>query len=491
MTSPSEWPEGTVTFLFTDIEGSTQLWEQYPQHMREALAHHDALLQQVIHENNGRLVKTTGDGALAVFTTAHDALAAGLAIQHAFQDKPVVADRPALHVRIGIHTGEAQLRGGDYFGSAVNRAARIMALANGDQVLLSGVTTVLVTDVLPPGVTLCDLGEHQLRGLSRPEQVFQLNASGLRQEFPPLRAAPHLVGNLTQPLTSFVGRERELESVEKLLGESRLVTLTGPGGTGKTRLSLEIGRIVQDQYKHGVWFVELAPIGDPDLVPAAVGELWGLHDGLMGPVEQQVMNYVRSKELLLILDNCEHLVSACAQLATDLLPVAPELTILASSREGLGVAGETTYHLPTLSVPERSVTDVDALGRYEAVRLFVQRAQAARSGFQLTDHNATAVGQIVRRLDGIPLAIELAAARVKLMPPEQLASRLDDRFRLLTGGSRTALPRQQTLRALIDWSYDLLDEQEKWFLRQLGVFVGGWTLEAAEAIAQTTETPVS
>ncbi len=473
-------PTGTVTFLFSDIENSTQLWEQYPLAMKPALAHHDAILHEAVLGNGGHVVKTTGDGVHAVFDAVADAASAALAAQHALSAWQET--EPVIRVRMGIHTGETELRDGDYYGSAVNRAARLMSIGHGGQVLVSAISASLVAGSLPAGVALRDLGQYRLRGLSQPERVMQLVGDDLPAEFPALRTDEARRGNLPEPVTSFIGRDRALAEVKTLLAETRLVTLTGPGGTGKTRLSLQVGRDVQSEFAHGAWLVELAPLSDPQMVPAAVAMLWDLRENTTGSLNQQLADYLRNKELLLILDNCEHLVSACAELAAELLPVAPQLTIMASSREGLGIAGETTYHLPTLGIPSRDATDMPTIQGYEAVQLFVERARAARPGFQLTNQNATAVGQIVRRLDGIPLAIELAAARIKLLPPEQLATRLDDRFKLLTGGSRTALPRQQTLRALIDWSYDLLDEDERWFFRQMGVFVGGWTLEAAEGV---------
>lgn len=477
-------PTGTVTFLFTDIENSTPLWERFPVEMETVLAAHDRLLHEAVESHSGLVVKTTGDGILAVFDMPHAALAAALAAQSAlFSDATICnVGGTQIHIRAGIHTGNAQLRDGDYFGSAVNRAARLMGIGHGGQVLLSGITAGLLDGRLPTGASLLDLGDHRLRGLSRPERVFQLAAAGLPTSFPPLRTDQGPRGNLPEETTRFIGREGEVAAIRELLDHTRLLTITGPGGTGKTRLSLQVARSLEPDYRHGVWFVELASLADGDLVAQTVASLWKVSASPFATLSQQLADYLRAKQLLLILDNCEHLVSACARLAADLLPVAPELKILASSREGLGVPGESTYHLPALKVPPRSVVDPEGIQKYEAVQLFVERARSARTGFAVTAHNARAIGQIARRLDGIPLAIELAAARIKLMPPEQLAARLDDRFRLLTGGARTALPRQQTLRALIDWSYDLLDPDEQWFFRQLGVFTGGWTLEAAESM---------
>jgi predicted ATPase/class 3 adenylate cyclase len=493
-------PTGTVTFLFTDVEGSSQLWEHYPEAMKPALARHDDLLRRAIEAHHGRVVKTTGDGCHAVFAVASDALAAVLAAQRemATTEWPTTGllntdilttdHRPLIRVRMGLHTGEAEMRDSDYFGSAVNRAARIMSIGHGGQALLSAATASLVTERLPQGASLLDLGEHRLRDLSHPERIYQLVAADLPANFPPLRSLDAFPGNLPIQLTSFIGRERELSEVKRLLASSRLLTLTGPGGTGKTRLSLQVAADLHAEYAHGAWLVELAPLADPALIPAAVAGVFTLNSQPGLSMMAVLTDYLRGKQLLLILDNCEHLVEACARLAADLLPVCPRLTILASSREGLGVPGETTFHVPTLNLPERTDTTAAAICRYDAADLFLQRARAALPTFAVTDGNAAVVGQIVRRLDGIPLAIELAAARVRMLSPEQIAARLDDRFRLLTGGSRTALPRQQTLRALIDWSYDLLDEGEKWFFRLLGVFVGGWTLEAAEAVATSLQT---
>ncbi|MFN2181403.1 MAG: adenylate/guanylate cyclase domain-containing protein, partial [Candidatus Promineifilaceae bacterium] len=461
-------PTGTVTFFFSDIEDSSHLWEAHPVGMREALARHDEILRTAVNANGGAVIKNTGDGLHAVFPTAHGAVAAAVASQKRLAYEPWSSiAQDILKVRMGIHTGEAQERDGDYFGTAVNRAARIMAIGHGGQVLLSSVTAALCDDHSLENVALNDLGEVRLRGLARPEHVYQLEISGLPAAFPPLHTEGVLSGNLPQQLTSFIGREKEQEEVSHLLSTARLLTLTGPGGTGKTRLSLEVAGDLQDHYANGVWLVELAPLSDPAAVPTAVAGLWDLRENPMMSLERVLADYLRGKETLLILDNCEHLVAACAQLAAELLAAAPRLTILASSREGLGIAGETTVHLPTLRIPEVGVSDLESLQGFESVQLFVDRARAVRPGFSLTAENAAAVGRIVRRLDGIPLALELAAARLKLLPPEQLAERLDDRFRLLTGGSRTALPRQQTLRALIDWSYDLLDDEERWFMRQM------------------------
>jgi len=465
-------PSGTVTFLFTDIEGSTQLWEKYPDKMRSALAVHDSILSDVITVNHGHIIKTTGDGAHAVFEKAIDALHATLDIQHTLTTSRLFDDQDiALHVRMGLHTGEAELRGNDYYGQALNRTARIMAVASGGQILLSNITAEVVREHLPASASLQDLGEHHLKDLIRPEHLYQLSAPGLRQDFPAIKSSSTFQSNLPTQLTSFIGREKELAEVKALLDSARLVTLTGSGGTGKTRLSIEVGTQLLSNFANGVWLIELASLSDPAQIIPALARAFGLHELPFNSLANIVADYLRDKKLLLILDNCEHLIAACARLADDLLHQCSGLKILASSREALGIAGERMYRTPSLA-------------DFESTRLFVDRARAANPKFSLTDSNASSFAQICSRLDGIPLAIELAAARTKLLSVDQIAARLDDLFRLLVGGSRTALPRQQTLRALIDWSYDLLSEEEKGLLRIASVFVGGWTLDALEAVSE-------
>ena len=474
---------GTVTFLFTDIVGSTRLWELHPEPMKAALARHDAILSQAIATNHGRLIKTTGDGCLAAFETAAGAIAAALVAQQALLAEPWSEIQPqTLMARMGVHTGEAEARAGDYFGPALNRTARLMSVGHGGQVLVSAVTAELTRDQLPPGVSLRDLGEHRLKDLQRPEHIFQLAHPALPDSFPPLNSPDAYPNNLPIQVTSFIGREREIGEVRQLLAAAHIVTLTCSGGTGKTRLSLQVAAEVLPQFPGGVWLVELAPLTDPAQVLAAAAAALELHSMPGMPLQQLVTDYLRGKRLLLILDNCEHLIGACAELADQLLRACPGLKILASSREGLGIGGEVSYRVPSLSLPDQEHTTVDRLSACESAQLFVERAITVNPHFALTAANAPAVGQICRRLDGIPLALELAAARIKLFPAEQIAARLSDLFRLLTGGSRTALPRQQTLRAMIDWSYDLLSEPERALLRRLAVFVGGWSFEAADAV---------
>jgi predicted ATPase/class 3 adenylate cyclase len=475
-------PVGTVTFLFTDIEGSTQLWESHPEEMRSALAQHDSILRKAIESNHGHIIKGTGDGIHAVFEKAIDAIQSALQAQHELELAFPHSAKVCLKSRMGIHTGEAEFRDADYYGQSLNRAARIMSVGSGRQILLSAITAELAREHLPEDVSFIDLGEHRLRDLIRPEHIYQLDASDLPQNFPALKSLNTLPNNLPLQLTSFIGRDRELGEAKKLLASTRLLTFIGPGGTGKTRLSLQVAAEHLSDFKDGVWLVELAPLADPASIPQSIGSVFNLHAQMAMPLQEIITDYLRAKELLLVLDNCEHLIEACAQIADQFLRSSPRLKIIASSREPLGIGGETVYRVPSLKVPNLSAVTRESLEGCESVQLFVERARAANPKFELTDQNASSISQICFRLDGIPLALELAAARASIFSAEQIATRLDDRFKLLTGGSRTALPRQQTLRALIDWSYDMLSSDERALLRRLSVFAGGWTFEAAEAI---------
>jgi predicted ATPase/class 3 adenylate cyclase len=476
-------PSGTVTFLFSDIEGSTRLWEQHPEAMKAALARHDAILREAVTANDGYIVKTTGDGVHAAFQTAGCALAAAFAAQQALQAETWPEIQPqAVRVRMGIHTGEAEARASDYYGPALNRAARLMAVGYGGQVLVSAATAMLTHDGLPDGATLLDLGEHRLKDLVAPERIYQLTHPALPNSFPSLKSLDAYPNNLPVQLTRFIGRKREIDEAKQLLDAHRLVTFAGSGGTGKTRLALQLAAETLSQFVDGVWLVELAPLADGGLVLTALASALGLHEVPGSPLLTVVTDYLRAKRSLIILDNCEHLIEASARLADHLLRACPLVKILTSSREALSVPGETAYQVPSLAVPEPDETGFEVVGRTDAAELFADRARATNPRFALTAANALAVAQICRRLDGIPLALELAAARTRLFPPEQIAARLGDRFRLLTGGSRTALPRQQTLRAMIDWSYDLLTEDERALLRGISVFADGWTFEAADAV---------
>jgi predicted ATPase len=390
-----------------------------------------------------------------------------------------------MRVRMGLHTGEVRTGAGgvDYAGFEISRAARIAAAGYGGQVLVSDTTESLVRDGLGPGLTLRELGEHRFKDLVRPQRIYQLVIEGLPDSFPPLRSLDATPNSLPTQTTTFVGRQRELAKAAELLQTTRLLTLTGPGGSGKTRLALHLAAAVLDRYPDGVWLVELAPVTDPAGVARAVAAAVHISEQPGRPVVDQISAALRKRQLLLLLDNCEHLIDACAALADALLHSCPLLTILATSREGLNVPGEALMPVPSLRVPDSDIVPpLNELRAYEAVSLFVERCTSYQPAFALTNENAADIIRICRRLDGVPLALELAAARVRVLSVAQVASRLDDRFRLLTGGSRTVLARQQTLRAMIDWSYDLLTDSERLLLRRLSVFVGGWSLEAAEAI---------
>lgn len=474
--------ESTFTFLFTDIEGSTRLWEQQPEAMRAALARQDEILRTAITAHDGRVFRTVGDALCAVFTTALAALNVAVEAQRALSEEAWELEEP-LRVRIVLHTGEAEPSAGDFVGASLNRLGRMLTVCHGGQILLSRATQELVRDRLPQGTALLDLGQHRFRDLVRPERIFQVLAPGLPGEFPPLLSLDARPNNLPVQLTPFIGRKAELSAALRLLSETRLLTLTGPGGTGKTRLAIQTAAEALDHaaFPDGVWLVELAPLSSPDLVLPSIAAALNVREPHGRPLQAALSDFLRSKSLLLILDNCEHLIETCAQVTETLLQAGPEVKILCSSREPLGIPGESILRVPSFTLPDLGASSKELL-QNEAVQLFVERATAVKPGFSLTPQNAPAIIQICRRLDGIPLAIELAAARVVLFSPAQIAGRLDDRFRLLTGGSRTAVHRQQTLEALIDWSYDLLSAEEQRLFHTVSVFAGGFTYEAAEAV---------
>jgi predicted ATPase/class 3 adenylate cyclase len=478
-------PRPYVTFLFTDIERSSELWELHPQAMGRALAQHDDLLRGVFAEHDGQVFKTVGDAFCVAFASPSEAVLSAAAAQRKLATAAWEETGP-LRVRMAIHSGEAEQREGDYFGQTLNRLARVLATGHGGQTLLTNVTAENVRPGLPHDISLRDLGERRLKDLSRPERIFQLVIKDLPADFPPLRSLEILPNNLPAQVTSFVGRVREVSEVKRLMGTTRLLTLTGPGGTGKTRLSLQVAADILDRFPHGVWLVELATVSDPALLPETIASAVDIREEPGASPLATLTEVLRTRKLLLVLDNCEHLVAACAQIASTLLRHCPDLKIIASSREPLSIEGETVWAVSALAVPEMDLQDSSPefkdLENLEAVQLFVERAAAVRPDFTLTPENAPLVAKICWRLDGIPLALELAAARIKVLPLTQILARLDDRFRLLTGGSRTALPRQQTLGALIDWSYDLLSEPERILLRRLSVFVAGRTLEMVEEV---------
>jgi predicted ATPase/class 3 adenylate cyclase len=477
----AELPTGTVTFLFSDLEGSTRLWEEHPEAMKGALARHDQILRDAVEGHGGRVVKSTGDGLHAVFGRPEDAVAAAVEAQLGLEAERWFKTGP-LRVRIGLHTGTAEARAGDYFGPVLNRAARLAASAHGGQVVVSEATVGVVRDALPVGVALEDLGELQLRDLTRPERVFQVVHPDLPREFPPLRSLEAMPGNLPAQVTSFVGRDQDAKRVAATLEQARVVTLTGVGGVGKTRLALHVAATaVSARYRDGCWLCELGGVRDPEAVPDALVAALGVEPRQGVTVTDALLEYLRTKELLVVLDNCEHLVQPVGELVSRIEQSCAKVQIVATSREGLGVAGEWILAVGSLPVAEPGA-DLEAVRDCDAGRLFVERAQSVKADFDLDMANADAVAQICRRLDGIPLAIELAAARVTTLSAAELAGRLDQRFRVLAGGQRSAVKRHQTLRAAIDWSYEPLSEPERRMLDRLSVFAGGFTLDAAEAV---------
>ena len=477
-------PTGTVAFLFSDIEGSTTRWERHPAAMQEALARHDALMRAAIEGRTGHIFKTMGDAFCAAFHTVPDAVAAAVDAQRAVAAASW-SDVGGLAVRMAIHAGLSDEREGDYFGPTVNRVARLMSIAHGGQIILSAAAAELFKGAHATGVALKDLGQHRLRDLSSAEHVYQVVGSQLTGEFQPLRSVNALPNNLPLQLTSFVGRDREVAEIEGMLAGARLVTVVGTGGVGKTRAALQVAANVLDDIPDGAWFVDLAPVTDAALVPAALLGALGIREVPDRPPLRTALDHLAQRTALLVVDNCEHVIDAAAGAVHAILRSCANVKVLATSREGLGLEGEHAYRMPTLEVPAVGATlTFDRAKAFGAITLFAERAAAADSHFALTDENAPAVADICRRLDGIPLAIELAASRVKMFGIRELASRLDERFKLLTGGRRTALPRQQTMRALIDWSYDLLGDDERALLRRLGVFAGAWTLEAAAAVSE-------
>ncbi|MEB3061216.1 LuxR C-terminal-related transcriptional regulator [Mycolicibacter sp. MYC101] len=467
----SELPTGTVTLLLADVEGSTQLWETQPEQMTAAIAQLDRTLAEVLSARGGvrPVEQGEGDSFVAAFARASDAVACALELQRA----PLAP----IRLRIGLHSGEVQLRGhtseaGNYIGPTINRTARIRDLAHGGQTVLSAITEALVIDRLPADTWLIDLGSYPLRGLPRPEKVLQLCHPDLRNDFPPLRASTTVASTHLPPqLTSFIGRGEQIGDVRALLADNRLVTLTGSGGAGKTRLAVQVAGLLADRFADGIWYVDLAPITDPELVPMIAARALGLPDQPDRSAMDTLIRWIGERQMLVVLDNCEHLLDASAALLLGLLGTCPRVTFLATSREPIAVDGEVVWRVPSLSLADESVT------------LFADRARHARPDFHVTDDNAGAITEICRRLDGMPLAIELAAARVRALSLDEILEGLHDRFRLLTGGSRRAVRRQQTLHASVDWSHALLTDTERVLFRRLAAFMDGFDLDAAQFVA--------
>jgi predicted ATPase/class 3 adenylate cyclase/DNA-binding CsgD family transcriptional regulator len=464
-------PTGTVTLLLADAEGSTRLWENQATEMTAAFATLDRTLAELVGTHNGvrPVEQGEGDSFVIAFGRPSDAVACALALQQA----PLAP----IRLRIGLHTGEVQLRDEfNYIGPTINRTARIRDLGHGGQTVLSGITTDLVCDRLPDDAWLADLGMHPVRDLPRPERVAQLCHPDIRNEFPPLRSARSTRSdNLPAQLTTFVGRAGQIDEVRRLVRENRLVTLTGAGGAGKTRLAVQVAAQLPNDFEDGVWWVDLAPVADPAVVTLTIARTLGLPDQPGRSPLETVQRFIADRKMLLLLDNCEHLLDVCGDAIMRLLNSCPQLTVLTTSREPIAVSGEVTWRVPSLSLQD------------EAIALFTDRAQRARPTFHAAGDDADLVAEICRRLDGMPLAIELAAARVRALSLRQIAGSLNDRFRLLTGGARNALRRQQTLRASVDWSHALLTETEQTLFRRLGVFMGGFDLDAARGVAATSE----
>jgi predicted ATPase/class 3 adenylate cyclase len=475
-------PTGAVTFVFTDIEGSTQRWEHHHAAMKDALVRHDVLMRDVIKRHNGYVFKTVGDAFCAVFNTPAAAVAAALEIQRGLLGGDF-KEIDGLPVRIGVHTGLADERAGDYFGPAVNRVARLTSIAHGSQILISAATRELVKEEIADDVTLLDLGAHRLKDLTNPEHVWQVTTANLPAEFPPLLSLDSKPNNLPMQVTTFVGRERDLQELRSHVDEHRLVTLFGAGGVGKTRMAVQLGADLLDRFPDGVWVADFSRISDRELTTSVVAQAIGISRLDGAQVGESVQQYLKTKHLLLILDDCEHLVESIALLADSIHRNCPRVHIVATSRQVLGVSGEKVWRLTSLAVPQTSAELVPSVAiTFGAVALFVDRATLADQNFKLTAGNAPVVATICGHLDGIPLAIELAAARVKVMSLLTVAQRLDERFKLLTGGSRTALPKQKTLTALFDWSYDLLSPQEQLLFRRVAIFAGGFTLAGATIV---------
>lgn len=475
-------PTGTVTFLFTDIEGSTRLWQAYPSQMKLALAQHDILLREVFTAHKGHVFKTIGDAFCVAFDQAADSIHAILAAQRALLAQVWPAETP-IKVRMGVHCGAADERDGDYFGPTVNCTARLMSAAHGGQSLISQAAHELIGDHLPPRTTLQDLGLVRLKDLPRPIQVFQVVHPGLPPTFPPLRGLDSTPNNLPHPVSSFVGREKEIEQVRFLLTSRRLVTLVGPGGVGKSRLAIESTRGLLASFPDGIWLVEAGALPDPNLLPQALASVLCVAETPSSPIDRALADHLRDRTLLLILDNAGREPPATVRLLDSLLKNAPGLRILATSRERLGLAGEQAYPVSPLPLPDPShLSEPDRMADCGAIQLFVERVRLARPDFELSDTNCEMVAKLCHRLDGMPLPIELAAAQAYSLPVEEIAQRLDDRFRLVSSTASGDLSPERALDSLIDWSYDRLNDSEKAVLRRLSVFAGGWTLEAARSV---------
>lgn len=482
MKIPNDAPTGVVTFLFTDLEGSTKLAEKDPIGLQTALDAHNKLISDEIESNGGIVFDIAGDSFCCAFSDTDDAISSAAGIQRRLED--VQNGEMKLKVRIGIHRGPAEWHNGKYMGYiTLARSARIMSAANGGQILISEEALSSEGRKLREDISFRDLGLRRLKDLIQPLRLYQVLSPGIAEDFPPLKTLDARPNNIPVQLTSFIGRKNELSRLRELLGTTRQLTLTGTGGAGKTRLSIQLGADMIDEFPNGVWLVEFASISEPALIAEAIIHALAVSEEAEKSPEATLIDHLSDKEMLLIFDNCEHIVDKAAETVEVLLSRCARLRIVATSREALRCHGEQCHPVLPLQFPNQGrFESLEALTQYEAVRLFIERALAVDSAFRVNNANAPFLAEICCRLDGIPLAIELAAARTKVLSLESICKRLDDRFRLLTGGLRTSLRRQQTLRAMIDWSYDLLDEKEKVLWRRLSVFNGGWTFDAAETV---------
>lgn len=474
-------PSGTVTFLFTDIEGSTRLSQEFPESLQSAIDIHNSILKNTVESNGGFVFEIIGDAFCCAFQNAGDAVKA--AIQSQTELAKVNWNEAVIKIRIGIHSGNAEWNGNIYMGYiTLARTARVMSSAYGEQILISNDTYNLFQHT-GDEITFRDLGERRLKDVIQPIRLFQVVAGGLREDFPALKTLDARPNNIPVQLTSFIGRNKEIAEVKRLLKQSRLLTILGSGGSGKTRLAMQTGADLIDEFSNGVFIVELAPVSDPLLITQTFLNTLCLKEEKGKSPKESLTEFLKEKELLLLIDNCEHLISECAELTEHLLLNCQKLKIITTSREAMNCAGEQVFKLPTLSFPDASEKlSAEELSKYESVRLFIERALSVNHSFRINESDAPALAEICRRLDGIPLAIELAASRIKVLSVEKIQQRLDNRFNFLTGGKRTALPRQQTLKAMIDWSYDLLSDKEKLLWRRLSVFAGSGDLDAIENI---------
>lgn len=480
-------PTGIVTFLFTDIEGSTKLYQDFPESMPAAIEKHNSILNESVNSFNGFVFKTVGDAFCCAFSNPDEAVNAAFDAQTKLSSAEW--NDAVINVRMGIHSGRSEWNGKDYMGYVtLARTQRIMSSAYGGQILISDDAFGSIGDVKPDNFSFRDLGERRLKDLIQPMKLYQIVSDKIQSDFPPLKTLDARPNNLSVQLTSFIGREKEISEIRKLLSGTRLLSILGPGGTGKTRMALQTGADVIDEFNDGVWITELAPLSDPELVLPTIARSAGISEQPGQKTETTLLNYLKEKELLIILDNCEHLIEEASKTAEKILQFCSKVKIIATSREALRSDGETVFRILSLSHPDpaKKITPLE-LSQYEAVRLFIERALTVNPNFRINNDNAPALAQICFQLDGIPLAIELAAARVNILNVQKISQKLNDRFRLLTGGKRTALPRQQTLKAMIDWSYDLLTEKEKKLFQRLSVFTGGWVIEAAEEICTNEE----